>query len=347
MKTIFNFITAMVIAVMVGGMLSVGLDINPVLAIGGTVATSVALSFVPKQSAILSVVWLKEAYLTGLVKTLTKAINGSWLGALTDFSSLVENDKIKWDKLGTPPGTTVGPVVTPLTSTGRIDGRDEISLQEIRTDVTHITYTELHALRYDKKNSVKAQHKESLIERFFKNTLHTMSPTSDTAETPVVETTGEDDGTGRKRIKAIDIINLRTKLNKLGVGKCLLILTADHVGDLMIEDMSFLTQYNNRKDGSVIRQYNFDIYENVGYNPVYDNSTLIKKAEEAASSSEDRGASVIILKGKGFKAIGKLHPFVGEPTPKEETWTFKLLAYFVSGHLDNFKGNAAIIDGRV
>jgi len=337
----------MFIAFVVGATVSLGLNITPSLAIGGAVGISVVSSFLPKQAGIMPAVFLKEAFLSELVQTLNVAIDGSFLKGIQDLSSLVDNDKIKWNKIGTAPGVTFGSVSYPIPAQVRVDSNGDINLLEIRTEPTSIPETELQALPYDKKSSVFKQHKESLIEGFFKWSLHALCVDVDAAKKPVIETTGENDGTGRLRLTVKDVINIRTRLDKIGVGLAKLILTADHVGDLRLADQTFARQYHDIQSGNIVPMYGFEILQHVGYHPVFDNVTLTKKAFDAAPAGDDRNASVIIYPKNSFKALGSVSVYHDKPTALMETHYIKNLAHFISGHLDNLNGNAALIDGRI
>lgn len=345
-KHIVNFLTAILLAVIIGTFISVELNVSPPLAIGVTIALSVGMSFIPMPAGTKAV-FLKEAFLTELIEGLKKAIDGSFLNGITDLSHLVENDKIKWNKLGNPPGVTIGPVSFPLTPNLRTDTNDSIDLYPMRTDPTAIPEDELHALPYDKNSSVMQQHKETLIEAFYKWALHAFTPDSDTTQTPVMETTGDDDGTGRRRLTVKDVIEFRKRLDKIGVGRAKLVLTPDHIADLRITDQAFANQYHNIQTGQIVPMYGFEIYQNVGYNPVFDNATLTKKAYDAAPAADDRNASVAIYNKNCFKALGSVKLYHDQPQALTEQHIIKVKAYFTAGHFDDLKGNGAIIDGRV
>lgn len=97
-----------------------------------------------------------------------------------------------------------------------------------------------------------------------------LAPQKNTAKTPVIATTGDDDGTGRKRITRQDIISLKEKFDKLRVptqGRRL-VLCSDHVNDLLMVDQKFADQYYNYTTGKIANMYGFAVYE-FANNPYY------------------------------------------------------------------------------
>lgn len=147
-----------------------------------------------------------------------------------------------------------------------------ISLDKFQTKVTPITDDELYAISYDKMSRVKESHGNAINDAKFAKAAHAMCAKENTAKTPVLKTTGErDEQTGRLKMRMADIIELKRSLDKLGVPAAgrRLVLCSDHVNDLLGESQSFREQYNiNRTDGTVGRQYGFDIYE-FANNPLY------------------------------------------------------------------------------
>ncbi len=68
------------------------------------------------------------------------------------------------------------------------------------TETLYFTKEELRALSFDKHSEGRKLLKEAVLNAILQHTLHDISPAQDGANTPVVETSGEDDGSGRKML---------------------------------------------------------------------------------------------------------------------------------------------------
>src|SRR5690606_38542778 len=104
---------------------------------------------------------------------------------------------------------------------------------------------------YDKPGSVSRQHRETIEETSGEHGLHICAPQADTASTPVLQSSGPDDGTGRARLISADLIRLKKAYDDLKIPKMgrILILCNEHIQDLLLEDQDFKNQYQNHKEG--------------------------------------------------------------------------------------------------
>jgi hypothetical protein len=116
-----------------------------------------------------------------------------------------------------------------------------------------------------------------------------------------------------------DIINLKKALDKLGVpaqGRRL-VLCSDHVNDLLETDQRFKEQYNiNRGEGTVGRQYGFDIYE-FANNPLYTTAGQ-KKAVGATAETGEFQCSFAFYVPRVFKATGSTKMYFSEAATDPE-----------------------------
>jgi len=154
----------------------------------------------------------------------------------------------------------------------------------------------------------------------------------DTVNTKILQTTGADNGSGRGRLVAADIIALKKKFDTLKIPRKnrLLVLCADHVEDLLLASESFEKNYVNKDvvTGRIMNMYGFEVYEEV-YNPVYDNTTGQKKAYGAAASpTNDQNASVAFYAGRSVKATGSVKMYnrkaADDPENRATTVGFRL-----------------------
>ena len=164
--------------------------------------------------------------------------DNSWLGELTEKAQWVNNDVIKIPRQGAAPNVLINNNVYPILSANRTDDFITVSLNKYDTENTDVTDDELHSLPYEKVSDVQQQHREELEDKTVEHALYSLAPSAATVKMPVLETTGPNDGTGRKRLISQDLINLGLALTKANVpldGR-VLVLSPEHAADLMVED---------------------------------------------------------------------------------------------------------------
>ena len=272
--------------------------------------------------------------------------DNTWLQELTPKPQWVNNNTIKIPKRGLAPKVLINNQVYPIQSNKREDGHVIIALNMYDTENTTVTDEELHALPYDKIGDVQQQHREELEDKTAEHALYSIAP-DNTTTTPVLKTTGEDDGTGRKRLTAKDLINLKKALDKLLVPKQgrVLVLCPDHVADLLIEDLSFKQRYQDANGGKIANSYyGFEIYEST-YAPKYDKTTLSRKPFGSADATSVE-ASVVLHKKNTVKAPGTVTRYAraaaDNPEWRENTIGFRI--YWIAVAIKD-EGAAAIISG--
>lgn len=252
----------------------------------------------PKTTSTLAL--KNELAVTELIKQFRH--EHTWLEAVKSKPQWVGNDVIKIPVRGTAPKVLIDNKIYPISSSQREDGKVVISLHKYETENTEVTTDELYALPYEKVSDVQQQHRETLEDRTAEHALHSICPQENTAKTPVIETTGEDDGTGRKRLTAKDVIALKKKLDKLLVPKKgrVLVLCSDHATDLLVEDLTFKTRYQNTETGKITSNYyGFEVYEST-YAPTFHNNE--KEAFDVVAQGKE--VSVVFHRQYAVKAPG-------------------------------------------
>lgn len=272
------------------------------LSVGG----AAALSFVPMPQGAMEPVLL-QLWENGLINVFRHA--NTWLEKVPSKNNWVGNNAINLSEIGVDPEVLINNTSYPIKSARREDGQTIIALDKFDTENTIITDDELYGIPYDKEGSVVRQHREVLEVKTGNKGLHNIAPTSHTANTPIVNTTGADNGNSRKRLKNIDIINLKTYYDAIcpNDGNRILVLCTDHVNDLLFDESqnSFRDQYNKRETGLIAANYyGFRIYENY-YNPTFDGSN-VKRAFEATAAGTDRNASIAFYAPRAAKAMGSV-----------------------------------------
>jgi hypothetical protein len=270
---------------------------------------------------------------------------GTWLERVPSKNQWVGNDVIKLNEIGADPSVLINNTTYPIAVSQRTDTSTAISLFKYDTTNTKITDDELYALPYDKDGSVQQQHRETLEERTQEHALHSLAPAANTANTPVVATTGENDGTGRLRLTTKDLINYKKALGNLKIpakGR-VLVLCPDHIADLLIEDKALNVQYQNHTTGAIAKNYySFEIYEDI-YSPVY---TAGLAKIPFGSVTEGTAASVLFLASRTAKARGSVSRYLGKaednPENRETVVGFRL--YFIAIPT-SLLGQGAIVSG--
>lgn len=274
---------------------------------------------------------------------------GTWLQEVPSKQKWVNNDVIKIPKRGgTPPKVLINNTIYPIQSNRREDDHVVVALNKYDTENRIVTDDELNAIAYDKEGDVNMELKEELEEATIDHGLHSISPTADDPNTPILETTGPDDGTGRKRLIKKDLINYRQKLNKLKVPKKgrILVLCTEHASDLLIEDSAFEKGYHNRKDGAISQNYySFKIYEEL-YTPKYNmaDNTLLPFDSLAAG----KNASISFHKKSTAKASGSVKRYAKKASEDPDHRQSKLgYRKYFGVYAISDQGCGAIVDGRV
>ena len=267
-----------------------------------------------------------------------------WLGAVKSKPEWLNNDVIKIPVRGLAPKVLINNTVYPIASHQREDGKVIISLNKYETENTEVTTDELYALPYEKVSDVQVQHRETLEDRTAEHALVSIAPQKNTNKTPVIVTTGEDDGTGRKRLVAKDLISLKKLLDKLKVPKKgrVLVLCSEHVADLLIEDLTFKTRYQDANSGKIAdNYYGFEIYEST-YAPTYHNG----EKEAFGAVPQGKEASIVFHKNYTVKAVGSAVRYAREKSenPEGRKHTIGFEMHFVCVAIKD-EGTAAIISG--
>jgi hypothetical protein len=274
---------------------------------------------------------------------------GTWVQEVQSKNGWVNNDVIKIPKRGgTAPRVLINNNVYPINSNRRDDDHVVVALNKYDTENRDVTDDELYAIAYDKEGDINLELKEELEETTIDHALYSISPSSNSADTPVIETTGDDDGTGRRRLTKKDLITLKTKLDTLKVPKVgrILVLGNEHVGDLLIEDSVFEKGYQNRKDGLIhTKYYGFKVYEE-NYTPKYNSATNTKLAFDSVVAGKN--SSIVFHKKSTCKAVGstKRYALPSHLNPTDRQATLGYRQYFGCYAIQD-QGQAAIIDGNV
>lgn len=228
-------------------------------------------------------------YKDDFIATLQKAPKGA-----------IDTDGIKFNKLINAVGLHINKetAFTPVV----IDSKKGlVPWDKLDTDVTVVTDAELRAMPFDKDSEIKKMHMDSWKIGIRNYVMYKLAATSNTAETPVVRTTGADvteGGVTRKRMTISDLVNYISQIKKLNLPDAngwYMILCAEHESDLLLDRNNPATQ--NRGDliinpttGKIERLYELKFFTN-NFNVTYTSAGVLK-AQGAVAVGTDRNASI-------------------------------------------------------
>lgn len=257
--------------------------------------------FFPKGAALEGVyteVWTGE-----LVKQLRGGMTASFLDGVSDYSAAVNNEVVHLVDVGGDPDVLINNTTYPIAAQELEDGDIALGLDKFQTKKTPVSDDQLFAISYDKMGSVIERHGDAITIAKFKKAAHALAPNSNTAKTPVVPTSGDDDN-GRKKCTRKDIIALKRKLDALQVPTAgrRLVLCSDHVNDLLEDDQKFRDQYYNYTTGKIANMYGFEVYE--FENCPYFTKEGTKVPFKNSPSGTDHQASFCFYTKRVFRAQG-------------------------------------------
>jgi len=343
MKKALKFLVAIAAIFFVSS--AFGADTTTMELVSNTVNTHVSFADTAPKMALAAVA-KKELAERELIKHFRHS--GTWLERVPSKNQWVGNDVIKLNEIGADPDVLINNNTYPIAVAQRTDTSTAISLFKYDTTNTIITDDELYALPYDKPGTVQEQHRLTLEEHTQSHALHSLAPVADTTKTPIIETTGEDDGTGRKRLTSKDLVTLKTKLDKLKVpmkGR-VLVLCPEHIADLLLEDKALNIQYHNHTSGAITKSYyGFELYEDI-YAPQYQTASLDKIPYGAEVDGRD--ASVLFLVNRTAKARGTVTRYKSDAKddPKNRETVVGFRMYFIAIPT-SLVGQGAIVSTRV
>lgn len=200
-----------------------------------------------------------------------------------------------------------------------------VALDKYQTAVTTISDDDAMGASYDKVDNATKGHTSSITSSKYMKAIHAICPDEDSANTPVVETSGADDGNGRKVLTRKDIIALKKKFDKMQCPKegRRLVLCADHIADLLENDQKFENQYYAYKAGTINDIFGFKIYEYIA-NPTFDSTTKKKLSWGAVPTDNDFEVSVAFYAPNIAKKTGKTKPYFTDAKNDPENQTNKL-----------------------
>ena len=201
----------------------------------------------------------------------------SFLNFPQKFDQYVTADFINMADAGFDPDVLINNTTYPITIKEREDTPLSFELDLFETENTLVRKPESVELSYNKLDSVIYGHKMALLTKTAMKAAHAYAPVSNTDNTPIIVTTGEDNGDGFKRLKVEDILKLKRKYDLLDVptDKRFLVLDPRHTEDLITFDLKSFKDITDFTNGLPKRFAGFNVLE-FTKNPKYNSQTLEK-----------------------------------------------------------------------
>jgi hypothetical protein len=228
----------------------------------------------------------------------------------------VENNTINLAEVGADPNVLLNNSTYPIPFAARNDVPIALPLDTYNTEGTVVHRVEEIEAAYDKMQSVVAGHKNALLHEFAKKAAHAWAPESDTAETPVIATSGDVDG-DFKKITLDDILALATRFDEMDApeGSRVLVLHPQHLRQLTGEDKKLFKEFIGTGQGFDL--FGFKTYKH-SKTPLFNKTTGEKKAYgTAAAPTTDTIASVAFVNTEVMKVQGTFDMFARLNDPEQ------------------------------
>lgn len=268
--------------------------------------------------------------------------NSNWMSELTPKNNWVGNGVIRIPRQGTDPTVLINNTVYPIAVNNHADDFIIVALNKYETENESVTDDELYALPYEKTSTTQVKHREVLEEATSAHSLFSLAVAKHSNNTPVMETTGDDDGTGRLRLTTVDLVNFGKKLSDLKVplqGR-VMVLSTEHAADLIIEDSKRTAAWGGGfQNGAIgVNHAGFKLWVSVD-SPRYaktadtSDSNTVKWMRQAYGSVLGREASVVFYKKNAVKATGDVKRYAvaasENPRTRQNEIGFRLYAIAV------------------
>ena len=271
----------------------------------------------------------------------------SFLNYAKDMTENVDFDKINLADCGFDPDVLVNNTTYPIAVVERADTPLSIELDLFETENTLVRSPEAVELAYNKLESVIYGHRMALRSKTGQKAAHAFAPSSDTVNTPVLITTGDNNGEGFKRLTPEDILRLKKKYDLLDVpyDNRYLVLDPNHVEDLILYDLKAFKDITDFKDGQPNRFAGFNILQYTK-TPKYNVNTKVKLPWGAVADANTTFASFSFSSEEVMKADGTVNMFERINDPELRATIVGFDKRFIGLPIRN-KAIGAIIAGKI
>ncbi|MEG0696603.1 hypothetical protein [Algoriella sp.] len=211
--------------------------------------------------------WLKEFVDPQLLEDF-KNYKDDFIGTFkAPNAAAIDTDGIKFNKLNNSVGFKIN-TDSDFTAQ-KITGKKRlIDWDRLDTTPTELSEDEARAMAFDREAEYRVLHANAWKMGVRNYAMYKAAPLAKTVDTPIIRTTGADDGTGRKRMTYIDLINLYNSvlgMNLTNQEELYMVLSAEHSQDLIADRANT----NNYRDividpvtGAIQRFFKLKFFEN-------------------------------------------------------------------------------------
>jgi len=293
----------------------------PLVITGGVITLASALT--PAVSGVALVGLNKEIWLPDLLEGFYA--DDMFLGEARDMSAFVSNDVINLAEAGVNPEVLINNTTYPIPVSSRDDSPIQLTLDTYDTENTMIAAIETAELSYDKRASVLYGHRMALRMKYMQKAIHAYSPSTDGEFTPVLVTTGVNDGNGHKSLTFEDILDLENKFDDAEVSTegRILVLSTTHKSQLRKQDLKLYNTVFDKESS----YGGFKIYSLAKKRmPVYNSLTGAKVAFGAAAAGTDTICSVAFHKDEVMRCQGTVDMFakLKDPETRSDIYGFQM-----------------------
>jgi len=220
-----------------------------------------------------------DAWVNRVEKNLTTATNAPWLDGIAELDAPVievgsgsasESNQIHIPVSDFEVDVLVNNTAYPIAVQAYDDDEVVIKLDKYQTKVVTLSDDQVMGASYPRIDSVTSGMTTGILVKKYGKAIHSLGAATDTANTPIIATTGELVG-GRRRLLYDDLVALKDKADKLQIpaDSRRLVLCTDHYNDLLLDRKNFGDLLVNYKTGEVAPVIaGFQIYQYIN-NPFY------------------------------------------------------------------------------
>lgn len=276
-----------------------------------------------------------EVWLNRVRKTLSAATSAPWLDGIPELDVAVievgsgsasESNIIHIPTSSFRPDVLINNSTYPIALQAYTDAEVTVQLDKYQTKVTTLSDDQVIGASYDRIDSATRSHTEAILIKKYSKGIHALAPAGNTANTPVINTTGADDGTGRKRLVYADLVAMKGKFDVMEIPAAgrRLVLSTDHWNDLLLDRENFgdiLVKYTT---GEVMPTLaGFEIYQFVA-NPYFAAVAKTKVVFGVAPGAGDYRASVAFYVPNVVKKTGITKQYFAAASIDPESQTNKI-----------------------
>ena len=274
----------------------------------------------------------QEIWTDVLVQDFKATEEASFLNKIPDESRHVsatkgENEVIHLVDVGADPEVIINNITYPIGFAKQEDKDIPILLDTYVTVATKVTEEEIEHIAYDKVRLVQEKHKNAIMVTKHNKAVHALGANEEKTATPILVTTGSDDGTGRRMCTIKDLAKHKKQYDdlKLPLMGRTLVLSSQHYNDLLFEciDNKKSADHLSFDEAGLLKQrlFGFECYLYIDC-PYYNLSTLKKKSFGAVIEDGDVQGSVSYFSLDMFRASGLTKNYADEPTTQNHAWLY-------------------------